>query len=82
MLIAISKYEHLFGVELQPTEVVLVCDTPQDVMSAQGHDVRALAVATGEHSRNELAAATWVVPNLHDSASVLSLLRGEDRSVE
>ena len=82
MLLAISKYEHLFGVVLQPTEVVLVCDTPQDVKSAQNHDVKTLAVATGEYSKNELDKATWMVSNLHDTASVLSLLRGEDRSVE
>ena len=41
-----------------------------------------LAVATGEYSLEQLAAADWQVPDLTDTASVLSLLMDDCGSLE
>ena len=80
--VAMAKYEQAFGQPLQPWEVLVIGDTPRDIECAQIHEARSLAVATGEYGIEELAAADWAVPDLRDTASILSLIAGEGGSVE
>ena len=49
---------------------------------AHVHEAKVLAVATGEYSLEQLAAADWQVPDLTDTASVLSLLMDDCGSLE
>ncbi len=57
---------------LHPSQVVIVGDTPADIACARAIGARAVAVATGFASREELAAAS--PDHLLDDLSTLSLL--------
>lgn len=63
------------------TPVVLVGDTPRDVEAALTTGARIIAVATGVHSAAELSAAgaSTVLPDLSDTAGLLSLLQRFER---
>ncbi len=60
--------------ETVPGDAVIVGDTPSDVLAATTHDVRALAVATGDFSATELTGADRIVDDLSDVDGVLSWL--------
>ncbi|MGO4421695.1 HAD family hydrolase [Streptomyces sp. MCAF7] len=59
-----------------PTQAVLLGDTPADVRGALGAGVRAIGVATGRTSADELrvAGAATVVDDLSDTAQMLELV--------
>jgi phosphoglycolate phosphatase len=52
-------------------EIVLVGDTPRDIEGAHAAGVRAIAVATGEYGRAELAAAERVLDALRELPAAL-----------
>lgn len=73
---ALAKASAKYG-EFAPDSVFVIGDTPHDVDAALAHKARAIAVATGRFSADELraAGAHTVLPDLADTEAVLSLLR-------
>ncbi|GAA3010534.1 HAD family hydrolase [Streptomyces fulvorobeus] len=73
--VARERAQCLRGVQ-DDVPVVLVGDTPRDVEAALATGSRIIAVASGVHSREELAAAgaSMVLPDLTDTAQVLGIL--------
>ena len=55
--VGIDRHAALTGARLRAEEVVVIGDTIHDVSCALAHGCRALAVATGHHSADQLAAA-------------------------
>ncbi len=64
--VALARAEAVTGHRFQPSEVLIVGDSPADVACARAHGIPALAVATGRTPGERLAAAgaSWVVPDL------------------
>jgi phosphoglycolate phosphatase-like HAD superfamily hydrolase len=58
------------------TPIVLVGDTPQDVLAAHHSGATVIAVATGQHTVEQLrtAGASTVLPDLSDTDALLGLL--------
>lgn len=75
---AMERARKLAGDDLRPEEVVVVGDTPLDIRCARAIGARALAVATGGASLEELAAhkPDWLVKDL-SSLTVERVLNGE-----
>lgn len=67
--------EHL-GVRLQPSQLVIVGDTPRDIKCARHFGARVLAVASGAHSREQLAVhrPDALLADLSDTPAVVRLL--------
>ncbi len=67
--------------ELEPLadQTIVVGDTPSDVRCAQVHGAKALAVATGHFSFDELKAsgANWIFEDLCDVDEVVSILSAD-----
>lgn len=55
--VAVERYRALTGQKPAADEVWVIGDTPRDVACARPHGARAIAVATGTYSFEELAAA-------------------------
>lgn len=55
-------------------DVVLVGDTPLDIAAARGGGAEVVAVATGPHSMEELAAADAVLPDLRDTVAAVEAI--------
>ena len=74
--IAIGRARELLGVELPGERVVIVGDTPADIECGRGVGARAIAVATGRYSVEELAAhrPVAVFADLRDTAAVLQAI--------
>lgn len=76
--IAARRAAPLFGREPAGAEVVIIGDTPADVACGSCIDARAIAVATGSYTRDELAAcgpyATF--DSLADTERVLEAILG------
>jgi len=53
---ALDEVRHLLGARTDPERIWVVGDTPLDIRCARAIGARAVAVATGWHSRDELAA--------------------------
>lgn len=68
------KYDRMFA----PDRVVVIGDTPLDVAAAREVGVRAVAVATGESTTDELTAAhaNAVLRDLTDTAAVIRAVYG------
>lgn len=56
-LAAIARAEALHGHDVEPSEVMVVGDTPRDVEAAHGAGAIAVGVATGEYTVGQLADA-------------------------
>ena len=69
--IACERASAKHGVALGPADAVLIGDTPLDIEAARDAGARAVAVATGPHSSEELAEADAVLEDLRDTAAVL-----------
>jgi len=71
--VARRKALDLRGVAFDPTEIVLVGDTPLDVAAALEGGARAVGVATGPYDTDELrhAGADAVLEDLSDLERVL-----------
>ena len=72
--IAQRRLRELLGVELRGKAVVIVGDTPADVTCGRGIGARAIAVATGSFTVNDLVAAgaDAAFPDLSDTAGVVA----------
>lgn len=76
--VAMRRYAERRGHEIAPHDVVVIGDTPHDIDCAHAHGCRALAVATGGSSADELRAhsADLVVDDLSDSAALARWILG------
>jgi phosphoglycolate phosphatase-like HAD superfamily hydrolase len=74
--IAAGRAEELLGCRIRPGQVMVIGDTPLDIQCARAFGARAVAVATGHHSLEELAAhgPDALFPNLSDVAAVMAAL--------
>jgi phosphoglycolate phosphatase len=74
--IACGRAEKKLGVPVPPARAVLVGDTPLDVAAAHAGGARAIGVATGPFSVQELeeAGAEAVLPDLRDAERLVSLV--------
>ncbi|MEU9712892.1 haloacid dehalogenase-like hydrolase [Streptomyces sp. NPDC047967] len=72
-----ERVQRLRGV-VEDVPVVLIGDTPRDVEAALATGSEIIAVASGIHSADELAAAgaSVVLPDLSDTERVIALLEG------
>lgn len=64
--VAVERGRRLLGADLTPAEVLVVGDTPLDIACARAAQARALAVATGGATLEELRAHApdWLAPDL------------------
>jgi phosphoglycolate phosphatase len=77
--IAARRAEPIFGRVPHGAEVVIIGDTPADIGCGAGIDARALAVATGAYSVDDLDACRphAVFSDLSDTEAVLEAILGE-----
>jgi len=71
--VAISNYRDMKSVDIDPQSVIIIGDTEHDVSCAKDNGCRALAVATGHASFDELesAGADWTIEDLTDTEGIL-----------
>jgi phosphoglycolate phosphatase-like HAD superfamily hydrolase len=74
--IAREKTRAKHGVDVPPERITLIGDTPLDIEAAHANGARALAVATGPYTVEELeqAGPEAALENLSDTAAVLAAL--------
>jgi phosphoglycolate phosphatase-like HAD superfamily hydrolase len=74
--VAHRRMRDTFGVELAGRDVIVIGDTPADVQCGRALGVRAIAVATGRYSVDDLRAYEpyAVFENLGDTAAVLDVI--------
>lgn len=77
--IAIGRCSQRTGMSLPSERVIVVGDTPWDVLCARRNGCRALGVATGVHSPDDLrmAGADMVVPDLRDTEALSAWITGK-----
>lgn len=75
--IAVARARDL-GIDVVGPAIVVIGDTPADVACGRGVGARAIAVATGRYSVDELAACApaAVFPDLSDTAAVVACIAG------
>jgi len=74
--VALRRAREALGLELRGEDLVVIGDTPADIECARGVGARAVAVATGRFSVEELAAhaPAAVFPTLADTQAVLEAI--------
>lgn len=72
--VAIERVSAAWGRRAGGEEVVVIGDTPHDIACARAHGCRVLAVATGQFSADDLAAADRTVEDLAHTEGVLQWL--------
>jgi phosphoglycolate phosphatase-like HAD superfamily hydrolase len=72
-----AKERH--GVEFPPERIFVLGDTPHDIACARAVGARAVAVATGNHTREQLAqcAPDFLLADLGDLVAVMRIFDGE-----
>lgn len=72
------RAEEVYGATIPASHVVVIGDTPRDVHAAHDADARAIGVATGHHSGDDLTAAgaDHVLADLSDTAVVVDAVLG------
>lgn len=78
--VALRRMAHADDVLLEPRRAVMVGDTPHDLTAARAHGMRCVLVATGQYTRDELAAAEpdVLLDDLGDLSSALRAIFGEE----
>jgi phosphoglycolate phosphatase len=73
---ALDRYRKLTGVAVKPEDCIVVGDTPRDVQCARRYGTRAVAVATGPYSLEELrkTGAHLALPDLSGHREFLRTL--------
>lgn len=76
--LAARRAHALLGTAFSPREVIVIGDTPHDIDCARAFGAIAVAVATGQHSRDELLAESpdLFFEDLSDADKVLAALLG------
>ncbi|MFN8571636.1 MAG: haloacid dehalogenase-like hydrolase [Gemmatimonadaceae bacterium] len=74
--IAQARARDALGLEFDGDRLIIVGDTPSDIACGRPVGARAIAVATGQYSVDELAshAPAFVFPDLADTAAVLAAI--------
>lgn len=72
--VALSRYRERTGTPIDPADVVIIGDTPNDVEVARMGQTRAVCVTTGQYDREALVAAGADVV-FHDLSDVEEVLR-------
>ena len=77
--IAQRRAREALGIEVPGSCVIIIGDTPADVECGRGIGARAIGVATGRYSTNELTAhgADAVFENLVDTEAVIAAILGD-----
>lgn len=80
--IAIARYCVMTGRAMSPAQTVIIGDTPLDIDCAHFNGCRAIAVATGAHSSDELQSHTpdLLVKDLDDWRSVAQWISDQTQS--
>jgi phosphoglycolate phosphatase-like HAD superfamily hydrolase len=76
---ATRRFAARAGRPLEARHFAVFGDTPHDVAAARAHGIRVVAVATGYFDAEALraAGAEFVVPDLSDTAGILTYLNGQ-----
>ena len=74
--IAQRRAREVLGIEVPGSQIVIIGDTPADVECGRGIGARAIGVATGRYSTDELAAhgAVAVFESLADTDAVVGAI--------
>jgi len=74
---AMARAEEKHGIAFAPENIIILGDTPHDIACARAINAKALAVCTGLHSREELAACNpdILLDDLKDTDAVIELLK-------
>ena len=76
--IALEKARRRYDVSLSPADVIVIGDTPRDIACARAGGARAVAVATGQFSQEQLAAhqPDVLLSNLEDTTAATAAILG------
>ncbi|MCC7388558.1 MAG: HAD hydrolase-like protein [Phycisphaerales bacterium] len=72
--VAIQRAGEAWGRPARGDEVVVIGDTPHDIACARAHGCRAIAVATGKFTTDDLAHADLTLDTLADTDRVMNWL--------
>lgn len=74
--VALRRYAQQTGQKADPSQVIVIGDTPLDVHCAKEHNCVAFGVGTGEYTPKQLleSGADYAVENLCDPAPLLDLI--------
>jgi phosphoglycolate phosphatase-like HAD superfamily hydrolase len=80
--VARSRARDRHGLEFAPEDIIVLGDTPHDVACARAMGAKAVAIATGRHTRTELedSAPDFLFDDLSDVPAVLRSLGLSDQS--
>lgn len=73
---ACRKFREQFGLQFNYSDCIIIGDTPRDVYCAKPHGAKAIAVATGPYSIDELSniGADMVLSDLSDTDGVIRFI--------